>query len=208
VSGLNNKKYMDCFRIYHWLKTFILYKPFLFKSGSRIIICNPILISLRNLKLGSNVFIRNFARIEAIKFYQGEHFNPLIEISDSVNIEQYLHLTCSNNIKIGSYTAIASNVTITDINHSYYDITLPPELQKLQVSEVVIKSNCKIYNNAVILPGVILGNHCIVGANSVLMAKEYRDFSIIVGAPAKVIKRYSFEKEAWLKTDSDGNFIS
>jgi serine acetyltransferase len=35
----------------------------------------------------------------------------------------------------------------------------------------------------------------------------FPDYCVIVGAPAKIIKRYSFEKQVWLKTDANGNFI-
>ena len=59
-----------------------------------------------------------------------------------------------------------------------------------------------------ILPNAIIGKHTVVGANSVVIGKEYPDYSILVGSPAKIIKRYSFEKQEWLKTDKEGNFLN
>lgn len=191
----------------HYLWTNVFYRANCIAMGKKVIICNPILISPSNLKIGSNVFIRDFGRIEAINNYLGQSYSPIIEIQDGVSIEQNIHLTCAGKITIGKNTAIAANVSITDINHPYENIHLPPERQQIIVSEVKIGEDCKIYNNVVILPGAILGKHCVVGANTVVSGKEYLDFSVIVGTPSKVIKRYSFEKEMWLQTDEKGNFI-
>ncbi|HZY39329.1 MAG TPA: hypothetical protein VFE53_21885 [Mucilaginibacter sp.] len=138
--------------------------------------------------------------MEGIYQHEGIKFDPVIQIGDNVSIEQNLHLTCANKITIGNNTAIASNVTITDINHPYANINLPPEKQPIQVSEVFIGEACKIYNNAVILPGTTLGKHNIVGANSVVSG-VFPDFCVIAGAPAKIIKRYNPETENWEKGD-------
>ena len=55
--------------------------------------------------------------------------------------------------------------------------------------------------------GASVGKHCVIGANSVV-TKDIPDYSIAVGTPAKIIKRYDFNKERWCKTDYAGNFIN
>ena len=70
----------------------------------------------------------------------------------------------------------------------------------------MIEENCKIYNNVVILPNTKLGKHTTVGANSVVSG-IFPDYCVIVGAPAKIVKRYCFEEQKWKKTDNNGNFI-
>jgi acetyltransferase-like isoleucine patch superfamily enzyme len=194
--------------IYHFLKTIIFYKPFTLCMGSKVIIYNPILISCKYLRFGNKIFIRDFSRIEGIASYDGVPYSPIIEIQDGVTIEQNLHLTSAINVVIMKNTAIAANVTISDINHQYVDITKAPDKQAIDVAAVVIGEDCKIYNNAVILPGTKLGKHCIVGANTVVTGKSYDDYSVIVGSPSRVVKRYSVEKREWLKTDKNGNFIN
>jgi len=113
-----------------------------------------------------------------------------------------VHITCASNIQIGSNTAIAANVTITDIEHPYTDISLPPEKQQIKVKQVQIGEDCKIYNNAVILPGTILGKHTVVAANAVVLGKEYPAFCVLAGIPAKVIKQYDFKRELWLNAEN------
>jgi len=49
-----------------------------------------------------------------------------------------------------------------------------------------------------IIGSVRIGKHCVIGANSVV-TKDIPDFSVAVGAPAKVIKRYDFERKEWIK---------
>lgn len=163
------------------------------------VIKSPILITPQYIELGEKVYIGHHARIQGIKSYAGVDYQPSIKICDGASIQQNIHLTCANSIIIGKNTAIAANVTITDIHHPYEDISKPIEHQKLVVKEVVIGDDCKIYNNAVILPGVHIGKHVTVGANSVV-THDLPDYSVAVGNPARVIKKYCFEQMKWIKT--------
>ena len=114
--------------------------------------------------------------------------DPLLQVRQNVNMEQNCHITCCNSIIIGARTAITANVTITDIRHSYEDITTAVKYQPCTTTPVRIGTDCHIANGAVILPGTIIGNHCVVGANAVVQGC-FPDFTIIAGNPAKVIKR-------------------
>lgn len=194
------------FFYYNVLKGWFFYKPFFRKASFKYVIINPILITPKFISLGRNVFIRNNARIEGVSEYAKILYNPEIIIDDNVSIEQNLHLTCAKKIFIGKNTAIAANVTITDIHHPYLDIKVPIEKQMIETNPVCVGEECKIYNNVVILPGTIIGKHCTIGANSVISG-VFPDYCVAVGSPAKIIKRYSFDKKNWLNTDSQGNFI-
>lgn len=171
------------------------------------VINSPIKITPRFITLEKNVRIYYHGRIEGIGFYQGKKYNPNIILKQGVSIQQNIHLTCAKSVIIGENTAIAANVTITDIHHPYTDINTPIEQQELEVKSVEIGPDCKIYNNAVILPGTKLGKHVTVGANSVV-GGYFPDYCVIVGAPAYIIKRYDSVNGVWKKTDKKGNFIS
>ncbi len=45
----------------------------------------------------------------------------------------------------------------------------------------------QIATSSVLLPGVKIGKHCLVGAGSVV-SKDIPDFQLAVGAPAKILK--------------------
>jgi acetyltransferase-like isoleucine patch superfamily enzyme len=185
----------------------VLWYPFFFKKiGNNCIIFKPLIITPESIVIGDRVSIGSSARIEGVKQYQSEKFNPKIVLNDGVTIQQNIHLTCAESVEIGKNTAIAANVSITDIHHPYEDIHIPIEHQNIKTKPVFIGENCKIYNNSVILQGTVIGKHCTIGANSVVSGK-FGDYCVIAGIPAKILKRYSFEKQAWLKTDAKGNFI-
>jgi acetyltransferase-like isoleucine patch superfamily enzyme len=177
----------------------LLYKRGFGKFGDRSYIYRPIRLTPKYIFIENDVQINDFARIEGLYVYNGIEFQPRIIIHSSVTIQQGLHLTCSKKVEIGMHTAIAANVSITDINHPYTDIEKAPEYQDIEVDEVFIGEDCKIYNNAVILPGVKIGRHVVVAANSVVTKGEYGDFVVLGGIPAKVLKRYDFEKRRWTK---------
>ncbi|MNK65838.1 2,3,4,5-tetrahydropyridine-2,6-dicarboxylate N-acetyltransferase [compost metagenome] len=185
---------------------YVLNKPAFKDLGRNVIVRKPLIITPGFISIHNNVSINYHARIEGFRSYEGEVFTPHIILDDFCTIQQNLHLTCAGSIYIGKNTGIAANVTITDIHHPYEDINLPIERQKIKVKPVSIGDDCKIYNNSVILPGSNIGKHCTIGANSIVSG-IIPDFCIVVGAPAKIIKRYCFERGEWLKTDEKGDFL-
>ncbi len=201
VTNLNDLRK----RIFRWIWYYTNKKKFVQIHKSNIII-KPLLLTSSCISLGEYTHVRNNARIEGIFHKNGIFYNPEIIIGKNVGIEQGLHLTCANKIIIGDYTSISANVTITDIIHPYTDINIPIDYQNLIVKDITIGESCKIYNNAVILPGVHIGKHVCIGANSVVN-KDLPDFCVAVGAPAFIIKRYNFETQQWEKTDKAGNFL-
>lgn len=64
---------------------------------------------------------------------------------------------------------------------------------------IKIGKNCLIGMNSVILPGAILGDHVIVGANSTLRAGFYPSYTVVAGSPACIVKRYDFKDKIWKK---------
>lgn len=170
------------------------------------IIKSPIHLTPRFIRLGAHVYIGPNARIDGVRRYNDKLFSPQIVLGERVKIQQGLHLTCAESVTIGNNTAIAAYVTITDINHPYTDIDLPIERQDLEVKPVKIGEDCKIYNGAVILPGVTIGKHCAIGANSVV-TRSIPDYCVAIGAPARIIKRYDFDAKEWKKTNPNGEFI-
>lgn len=186
-------------RRFYQMKFRLWYAFVLKNSGKSNVIFKPIFITPEFITLGDSVVIGYHSRIEGVGKYEGVSYSPQIIIDSNVTIEQNVHITFANSITIGRDTAIAANVTITDIDHPYTDIYTPPEKQPIKVDSVVIGSSCKIYNNVVILPGVRLGKHNVVGANSVVVAGQYPDYCVIAGSPARVIKRFDTTAKRWIK---------
>ncbi len=199
--SLFNKIYFSVTRKLWYLLNKSRFKSF----GENSYFKKPLIITPSVIIVRDNVFVSYNSRIEGIVTYADINYSPEIILDSNCSIQQNVHITCANRIYIGKYTAIASNVTITDIHHPYNDINIPIENQKLIVSSVSIGDGCKINNNVVILPGTAIGRHCTVGANSVVNG-NIPDYCVVVGMPGRIVKRYNFEKKEWLKTDKEGNF--
>lgn len=86
-------------------------------------------------------------------------------------------------IIIGKGTMIAQNCGIITTNHNQKDLTKHLDGKRVEIGE-----NCWIGMNSVILPGVKLANHIIVGAGSVVTKSFQEENIIIAGNPAKKIK--------------------
>ena len=176
------------------------------EGSTKSTIYKPLIFTKKCIRWEDGLWIFKNCRIEAVMRYLGVDFDPCIIIHKNVSIQQNCHITCAEHIEIGANTAIANNVTITDIDHPYQDISVPIERQPLVTKPVIIGKDCKLYNNSVILQGTSIGNHCVVGANSVVKG-NFPDYSIIAGVPARIIRRYNSSDCNWDKTDSKGNFI-
>lgn len=101
-------------------------------------------------------------------------------------------------VEIANDVMTAQNIVISGMNHSYKDINTPPTMQKVQTAKIIICENVWIGANSVITAGVTIGKHSIVGAGSVV-TKDIPAYCVVVGNPAKVIKRYNPELAVWEK---------
>lgn len=89
-----------------------------------------------------------------------------------------------NGIEIGKNTRIGPGVKIISANHNIYNFNLHDEEKPIKIG-----GDCWIGANAVILPGVELGDHIIVAAGAVV-SKSFKEGNCIVGGvPAKLIKK-------------------
>ena len=86
-------------------------------------------------------------------------------------------------ITIGRGTWIAPGVGIIASNHDISDVS-----KRKEGEEIIIGENCWIGMNAVILPGVILGNNTVVGAGAIVTKSFENGHCVIGGNPAKIIK--------------------
>ena len=171
--------------------------------GKRSIIYKPILINGKKyISIGNNVMIRNGARLEAIPKHNNNNYDCSIIIGDNTNIEQGFHCTSAGVLKIGSNCDILPYVLITNINHTYDQIDRNINENDFEVKETIISDNCFIGMNAKIFPGVHIGKNVIIGANSIVM-NDIPDYCVAIGTPAKVIKKYDFEKKEWIKIKED-----
>ena len=93
------------------------------------------------------------------------------------------------SIEIGDDVWTGHNVYITDQNHGYEDISRPISVQTMPEKAVRIGNGSWLGYGTVVLPGADIGEHVVIGANSVVTG-TIPSFSVAVGSPAKVVRRY------------------
>lgn len=152
------------------------------------------------IQVGAHTRIGANAWLAAYDQYAGQSFNPRLVVGDNVDIGDYACITCISSIDIGNGCLFSEFVYISDHFHG-----MDPGAGLLVQQPLHSKGSVRIGEHTFlgyrvcVLSGVTLGRHCVVGANSVV-THSFADYSMIAGAPARLIKRYSVEAKAWLPT--------
>ena len=98
-----------------------------------------------------------------------------------------LHNTIIGPVDIGNHVNLAQGITVTALNHNFSDTNKRIDEQGVSTNPVTIEDDVWIGANAVILPGVTIGEHSVVAAGAVV-TKDVPPHSLVAGVPAKVIK--------------------
>lgn len=156
----------------------------------------------RNIKIGNNFTAGFGCRVEAFPHNEGNDI--CISIGKNVQINDYVHIGAIGSITIGDNVLMASKIYISDHNHGSYDDLISdhpmsiPIGRKAVCKPVVIGDNVWLGESVCVLPGVTIGEGCVIGALSVV-TKSIPPYSIAVGSPAQVVKEFDFEINKWVK---------
>lgn len=99
-----------------------------------------------------------------------------------------LHNTIIGPVTIGCHVNLAQGITVTALNHNFEASDKRIDEQGVSTTPVTIEDDIWIGANAVILPGVTIGNHSVVAAGAVV-TKNVPPHSLVAGVPAKIIKQ-------------------
>ncbi len=129
----------------------------------------------------------------------GDDRSIKLDVGSQCGIGMGATISAAKSVVLGDHVLLARNVYISDHGHAFEDISRPIMYQGIsEPAPVMIGSHTWLGQNAVVLPGVTIGQHCIVGANSVVR-NSIPDFSVAVGAPARVVKRFNQDTRRWEK---------
>lgn len=199
------RKYIEILSYINWWQTWRLYRRIKKPRSSSIRVLNRSNITLAHsatiemaerasFEINRQDYIKTHERSTlylgdnaSIKF-NGRftmHRHSVIMVHKDARLEignnTYLNggtIDCSYNISIGNDCAIADGVQIMDNSwHSVYS----------SAGEVKIGNKVWLATNAMILPGVTIGNGAIVAAGAVV-TKDVPAKCMVAGVPARVIK--------------------
>ncbi|GHB24552.1 hypothetical protein GCM10007094_10750 [Pseudovibrio japonicus] len=114
-----------------------------------------------------------------------------LEIGDHVYIGPSARLFALGGITIDEGSIAGPNLTIYTSNHDFFGTaTIPYSNETISKKNVAVGKGCWLGDSVILLPGTELGDHCLVGAGSVVRG-TFPAGSILLGNPAKVVKTLS-----------------
>ena len=167
--------------------------------GNNVILAYPFILGEpESISIGEGTTILANARLQVYNYLLGGR-NAGIEIGSNCYITHRFCVLAGAKVSIGDNVLIASDVTITSENHSFNpEEKIPYMDQKLNCAPVVVGEGTWIGQGVIILPGVTIGERCVIGAGAVV-TKDIPSHTVSVGNPAKVIKKYDFNIQEWLQ---------
>lgn len=121
-----------------------------------------------------------------VNFEQGARFNPELSIGDYSGIG--VNCFVSGRTYIGSHVMMGPDCIMYSYSHAHDRLDIPMDEQGFEKpTPIHIGDDVWIGARVIILPGVNIGSHCIIGAGSVV-TKDVPDYAIVGGVPAKIIR--------------------
>lgn len=133
------------------------------------------IVNFTNVTIGSGCFFQEYV-------YMRAGSEGYIRIGNDCAVNSFAKLFGHGGIEIGDRTQLGPACLITTTHHDYQREDLKPEFRKVTIGKGVW-----IGANSLILPGVTIGDDCVIGAGSVV-TRDIAGGLIAVGSPARVIK--------------------
>lgn len=121
-----------------------------------------------------------------VNFERGARFNPELSIGDYSGVG--VNCLVSGRTYIGSHVMMGPDCIMYSYSHAYDRLDIPMDQQGFEEpTPIHIGDDVWIGARVIILPGVSIGSHCIIGAGAVV-TKDVPDYAVVGGVPAKVIR--------------------
>jgi len=173
---------------------YLHYAPWEFRYyGKGVRIFEPCIILKREMvSLGDSCRIDSFVKCEG---------GLGVTIEERVHIASFSHINGGGGeVVFGAHSGCASGVKIAggypDLDYLHISAAEPPELCHVTRKRTVIGQYVVIFSNAVICPGVTIGDGAIVAAGAVV-TEDIPPFEMWGGVPARFIKKRVIRDEEW-----------
>lgn len=145
-----------------------------------------------NTLIGEHTWLNVNGRIKDFKH---------IRIGDYCYIGRRNLLSSSRELIIGNYVMTSNDCKFLGSNHIFSNPMVPYIATGTSNDDILkIGANVWVGAGSIVLGAVNIGHGSVIGAGSVV-TKNIPPFSIAVGNPCRVIKRFDFAKKKWIKAD-------
>jgi len=176
---------------------FVLNKHRFKRLEPRALITKPLRIEgARYISIYKGALIKDYSWIAALRV---DEYEPELIINEGCSLGDFNHIAAVRKVILGRNVLTANRVYISDNLHGFEDIHTPIMHQPIRFKgEVYIGDGSWIGENACII-GAKIGKNCVIGANAVV-TNDVPDYSVAVGAPARVVKQYNPITKKWERT--------
>lgn len=159
------------------------------------------------IAIGARTRVSWCGNISAVTEHLGRRCAPEIVIGDDCYLGNHVHIVATNRVRIGKKVMLADRVFLSDDlpAQSPAGSSTAPGASRCG-GEVHIGDGSWIGENVSIAGDIRIGEHCVVGANAVV-TRSLPAYSVAVGVPARILRRYDFSSGRWEATDPDGKFL-
>jgi acetyltransferase-like isoleucine patch superfamily enzyme len=131
------------------------------------------------MEIGSGCEVRSFARLEADTGH--------LVLGERSSVNPFCLLNGFGGLRIGSDVRIASHSVILSSTHRYDAAGVSIRAQGVEPRETVVGDDVWFGAHVVVVGGVQIGAHSIIGAGSVVL-EDVPSNAVVAGVPARVIR--------------------
>ena len=159
-----------------------------------------LLIGVSRIRIGSNVAIGSGSWLNVND--RNSQMDGLV-IGDNCFIGKRNFFSVGRSIILRDYCLTALNCAFIGSSHRYHDpmsayMTTGVTLD----ADIYVGANCFFGYGSQVIGNVRIGHGCVIGA-AALVRSDIPPFSLAVGNPAKVIKRFDFSAKQWVSWPAD-----
>jgi acetyltransferase-like isoleucine patch superfamily enzyme len=177
----SNTTFLGCKRI-------IMGKDNIFQEYSNVIVNGY--SNDQNIVIGNKNTIASFAILKSHGGY--------INIGNENFIGERVQVQGRGGIEIGNNCMIAANTFISSSSHNFDNPLSDDYLRREMPAKTKIDDFVWIGANSVVVAGIKIGHHVIVGAGTIV-TKDIEAYSMVAGNPGRVIKKFNQDKKMWLR---------
>lgn len=150
---------------------------------------DPKIDNLGSMRFGEQVVFRSHRLVASLSTGP----KGRLEIGDRAFLNDGVNIYAADRVAIGAESMLADEAIVFDT--TFHD--LAPD-RPAKVAPVVIGRNVWIGARAIILPGVTIGDHSVIGAAAVVTT-DVPARSVVAGNPARVVRTFECPDD-WRRT--------
>ncbi len=156
------------------------------------------IVGLENIRIGSNNIVSDGCWLNVNDRYKDKIG---IDMGNNCYIGKRNFFSSGYLIKLGSYTMTSVDCKFLGSSHAIDNPLIPyVTTETITTETITTETNVWLGAGVTILGNVTIGRGSIIGAGSFVL-KDIPPFSIAVGNPCKVVKRYDFKLKKWVKIE-------